>query len=165
MSDLQISLLGIGAVVIAGVLLYNSYQQRRLRERLNETFGEPHIKILDLATGTESLFDSISGSTPSWIPDGDHIAFSGKVTVTTTTTTSTYTELFIMNADFSGATQVTSFNSSVTWPTWSFDGTELAFRLGPLGTDPRGISIYKLSLASGGVTLLRSGADKPDWKP
>ncbi len=40
MSDLQISLLGIGAVVIVCVLLYNHYQQRRLHRRLNEAFGE-----------------------------------------------------------------------------------------------------------------------------
>jgi FtsZ-interacting cell division protein ZipA len=46
MSDLQISLLGIGAVVIVGVLLYNNYQQRRLRRRLSDGFGEPRHDAL-----------------------------------------------------------------------------------------------------------------------
>ena len=46
MSDLQISLLVIGAVVIAGVLLYNNYQQRRLRRRLHDAFGESHPDVL-----------------------------------------------------------------------------------------------------------------------
>ena len=46
MSDLQISLLGIGAVIIVGVLLYNNHQQRRLRQRLSEAFGEPHQDVL-----------------------------------------------------------------------------------------------------------------------
>jgi FtsZ-interacting cell division protein ZipA len=53
MSDLQISLLGIGAVVIAGVLLYNSYQQRRLRQRLDQAFGEPRQDVL-LGEGAQS---------------------------------------------------------------------------------------------------------------
>ena len=46
MSDLQISLLGIGAVVIVSVLLYNNYQQRRLHRRLNDSFGEPRQDVL-----------------------------------------------------------------------------------------------------------------------
>ncbi len=46
MSDLQISLLGIGAVVIVAVLLYNGYQQRKLRQRLGEAFGDPHQDVL-----------------------------------------------------------------------------------------------------------------------
>jgi len=46
MSDLQISLLGIGAVVVIGVVLYNGYQQRKLRQRLGEAFGERHQDVL-----------------------------------------------------------------------------------------------------------------------
>jgi FtsZ-interacting cell division protein ZipA len=46
MSDLQISLLGIGAVVIVVVLLYNGYQQRKLRQRLGEAFGDPRQDVL-----------------------------------------------------------------------------------------------------------------------
>ncbi len=46
MSDLQISLLAIGAVVIGGVLAYNWYQERQLRRRLGEAFGETHQDVL-----------------------------------------------------------------------------------------------------------------------
>ena len=46
MTDLQISLLGIGAVVVVAVVLYNGYQQRQLRKRLGEAFGEPHQDVL-----------------------------------------------------------------------------------------------------------------------
>ena len=40
MSDLQVSLLGIGAVVVAAVYFYNWWQERRLRRRLQEAFGD-----------------------------------------------------------------------------------------------------------------------------
>lgn len=46
MSDLQISLLVIGAVVVGAVYLFNWLQQRRLRQRLERTFGAPHDDVL-----------------------------------------------------------------------------------------------------------------------
>ena len=46
MSELQISLLLIGAVVIGGVLVFNGYQERRLRRQLGEAFGETHQDVL-----------------------------------------------------------------------------------------------------------------------
>jgi hypothetical protein len=46
MSDLQISLLAIGVVVVIAVVLYNGYQQRKLRQRLGEAFGAPHQDVL-----------------------------------------------------------------------------------------------------------------------
>ncbi len=53
MSDLQISLLAIGVVVIGGVLLYNWYQERQLRRRLGEAFGETHEDVLLDSTTAE----------------------------------------------------------------------------------------------------------------
>ena len=52
MSDLQISLLIIGACVIAGVYLYNVWQERQFRRRSEEAFGEVHDDVLlpDAAT-------------------------------------------------------------------------------------------------------------------
>jgi FtsZ-interacting cell division protein ZipA len=46
MSDLQISLLAIGALVVVGVLLYNWIQERRFRRRLTEAFGEKAEDVL-----------------------------------------------------------------------------------------------------------------------
>lgn len=46
MSDLQLSLLMIGAVVVCAVFLYNWIQERRLRQRLQQSFGEAHADVL-----------------------------------------------------------------------------------------------------------------------
>ena len=46
MSDLQLSLLMIGAVVVGAVFLYNWIQERRLRQRLQQSFGEAHADVL-----------------------------------------------------------------------------------------------------------------------
>ena len=54
MSDLQLSLLVIGAVVIAGVYLYNWMQERGLQRRMQQAFGEAHDDVL-LKAGVESV--------------------------------------------------------------------------------------------------------------
>ena len=64
MSDLQISLLGIGVVVIGGVLLYNWYQERQLRRRLGEAFSEAHEDVL-LDDGSVRGANGATGSTAS----------------------------------------------------------------------------------------------------
>ena len=46
MSELQISLLIIGVVVVGGVTAFNWYQQWRLRRRLENAFGEKHEDVL-----------------------------------------------------------------------------------------------------------------------
>ncbi len=46
MSDLQISLLVIGAVVVGAVFLFNWVQERRLQQRLERTFGSEHDDVL-----------------------------------------------------------------------------------------------------------------------
>jgi FtsZ-interacting cell division protein ZipA len=46
MSDLQVSLLIIGAVVIGGVTAFNWFQQWRLRRRLEHAFSDKHEDVL-----------------------------------------------------------------------------------------------------------------------
>src|SRR3954469_2249547 len=46
MSDLQVSLLIIGAIVVGGVVTFNWFQQWRLRRRLEEAFGDKHEDVL-----------------------------------------------------------------------------------------------------------------------
>lgn len=46
MSELQLSLLVIGGLVVAGVYGYNAWQERRLRRRLQEAFGESNDDAL-----------------------------------------------------------------------------------------------------------------------
>ena len=82
-----------------------------------EPGGGPHVRVLDLATGVKSTLDSMQGLLPSWNLDGTRIAFSG-------VTATEGWQLFIVNADFSGNTQITSyFPNSVLWPIWSYDDT------------------------------------------
>lgn len=51
MSDLQISLLIIGVVVVGFVTAFNWYQQWRLRRRLENAFGDKHEDVLLRADG------------------------------------------------------------------------------------------------------------------
>jgi hypothetical protein len=53
MSDLQLSLLVIGAVVVGAVYLYNWLQERSLHRRLQQAFGTAHEDVL-LRAGGES---------------------------------------------------------------------------------------------------------------
>src|SRR5688500_14011402 len=46
MSDLQVSLLIIGAVVVGGVTAFNWFQQWRLRRRLENAFGDKPEDVL-----------------------------------------------------------------------------------------------------------------------
>lgn len=46
MSDLQLSLLAIGALVVVGVYVFNWWQERRLRRRLEEAFGAERDDVL-----------------------------------------------------------------------------------------------------------------------
>jgi hypothetical protein len=53
MSDLQLSLLVIGAVVVAAVYLYNWLQERGYRRKMSQAFGAGHDDVL-LKAGVES---------------------------------------------------------------------------------------------------------------
>jgi len=46
MSELQLGLLGIGALVVAGVLIYNKLQEARLRRQSEAAFGSRHDDVL-----------------------------------------------------------------------------------------------------------------------
>ena len=53
MSDLQISLLVIGIVVVGAVYLFNWVQERKLRRKLEQAFASEHDDVL-LGTGSSS---------------------------------------------------------------------------------------------------------------
>lgn len=144
--------------------------------------GLSSIIVHDVATGAEYNFSTLIALIaapnnwfwgPHWSPDGTMLAFEGdeKVTTTTqkgkntiTTTTGTPVEVFIANADGSDLFQVTptSIGSFLpaSWsvlPTWSPDGSNLAFVNGNSG-------IYTTVLGSGVFTFLHAGS-LPDWNP
>jgi Tol biopolymer transport system component len=118
------------------------------------------IAVLDLTTGVESRLESMGGILPSWSPAGDRIAF-------VSTANSTYGQLYVMNADFSNVSQLTDYtDAGVYWPSWSDDGTQLAFRLSiQEGANVLSYDIYKMTLATGEVTLVQEWGDHPDWMP
>jgi TolB protein len=128
------------------------------------------IKVRNVQTGAEISFGvsdpaaapGFSNMTPQWSPDGNFIAFAGPVTWTvTTTSTSTAEEIFIANADGTGITRQTFLQSFTSSPTWSPDGTTIAFRSDVSGT----ASVYKMVLGSNAATLLHPLAIAPDWNP
>jgi Tol biopolymer transport system component len=117
------------------------------------TTGRPHIKVLDLVTGSVASFDSITGFIPTWSANGQSIAFCGYVTPPS--------EIFVMNSDFTQLTQVTSLGEGVSRPSFSPDGTHLLFTSG----GPNGVNLFQVELDSAVVTLFQPGASAGNWAP
>jgi hypothetical protein len=74
MSDLQLSLLMIGAVVVGAVFIYNWVQERSLRRRLQQSFGEAHDDVLlkaglDAAVGDGRLEPQLAAGAPAYRPE------------------------------------------------------------------------------------------------
>lgn len=57
--------------------------------------------------------------TPQWSPDGERIVFSAYQV--------DHSDIFLMNADGSGITNLTNGNGSNSHPSWSPDGSEIVF--------------------------------------
>ena len=129
----------------------------------------------DLLTFGAVLADNSSpvNYDPQWSPDGTLIAFSGPVTVTVTTKKGTSTtgamEIFTANADGSGITRQTFLKSFTIFPTWSPDGTTIAFSSDVSDVSTGTESVYKMVLVSNPadnvITLLHSDGQAPDWNP
>ena len=69
MSDLQLSLLAIGVAVVVGVVVYNRWQEAKLRRRIEATFGSRHGDVLlhgaGAATGGEPRTATPPPASPS----------------------------------------------------------------------------------------------------
>ena len=66
MTDLQLGLLVIGAVAVAGVLIYNRWQERSTRRAAEQVFGSRHADVLlgEAAGRREPAFDPLPKSAP-----------------------------------------------------------------------------------------------------
>ncbi|HEY6091608.1 MAG TPA: DPP IV N-terminal domain-containing protein [Gemmatimonadales bacterium] len=95
---------------------------------------------------------------PAWSPDGTKIAFVSR------RDSLTY-HIWVMNADGTGETQLTSGSWDDHGPAWSPDGTKIAFHSTRSGT----FQIYVMNADGSGVVRLTtsSAADEvePTWSP
>lgn len=80
--------------------------------RLSEESGDP--------SSARGLFFQIE---PAWSPDGSRIAFASKRSGTF--------DIYVMNADGTGTTRLTSTKEDDSHPTWSPDGLRIAFARSP----------------------------------
>jgi serine/threonine protein kinase/WD40 repeat protein len=99
---------------------------------------------------------------PDWSPDGSTIAFA-EVRAQGTD------DLYVMNADGTGLTQLTEGGGDEYDPAWSPDGSLIAFGFDDLGFGPFSTSIRTVDPASGEVTELINRRNErvgwPSWSP
>src|SRR6266545_4863530 len=110
-----------------------------------------------VTTDPEAQFD------PTWSPDGRRIAYRYQKGTDFMTT-----DIYLANADGSGATILTRSAGSVDWgPAWSPDGTRIAF----MGQTPEGTENYEIYVMNADGTGLRRLTDSPasdgfpSWSP
>jgi Tol biopolymer transport system component len=106
---------------------------------------------------------------PSWSPDGSMVAFDDGSIVAYRDWSNAQGHIHIVNADGSGLRQVTAGQGAEFTPTWSPDGSHLAYTgTGRVGLPP---GIFVLDLATGDMRAVTSNPyagylDKePDYSP
>ncbi len=100
---------------------------------------------------------------PMWSPDGSKIVFHSRRTSTNQQLTNNL-DIFIMNADGSGVTQVTNTPTFEFFPVWSPDGTKITFTGNTL--EPSNFDVYVMNVDGTGITRLTThpGFDgRCDW--
>jgi Tol biopolymer transport system component len=88
------------------------------------------------------------GDAPTWSPDGARIAYSGEQ------------EIWVMNADGSGKTDITCTTEAEIQPAWSPDGTKIAY--------VRSGDVWAMNANGSGQTPLTGtpqNESQPDWSP
>jgi Tol biopolymer transport system component len=120
---------------------------------------DPDTKALTTLYDVQGVFDSA----PAWAPDGSRIAFESD-SDPLGLNPERDREIFVMNADGTGVTQLTRNAIWDEGPAWAPDGSQIAYTSGPDNTHG---DINVMTVA--GVHLRRltdfDGADEsPDWQ-
>jgi uncharacterized repeat protein (TIGR01451 family) len=118
------------------------------------------IFVMDADGANVQKLTSTFGTNCSWSADGAKIAFSAFVG----TEADGNVEIFVMNADGTGQTQVTTAAGNDFGPSWSPDGTKIAFYSDRSGNN----EIYVMNAdGSSVVNLTNNAADdrSPAWSP
>ena len=114
----------------------------------------------------------VRGISPSWSPDGSRIAFVSFAdhngSGCQSGTCPPNGEIYVVGADGSGLTRLTASKADDEHPTWSPDGSRIAFASGfPLRS--QGHLPWLVTIAAGGGPLKRigrfSGVLDPAWSP
>jgi Tol biopolymer transport system component len=105
--------------------------------------------------------DGLQAQQPDWSPDGKRIVFADNEC-----SSCAKSDIFIINANGSGITQLTqSFGNNVD-PKWSPGGDKITFSHGNLGQDPK-TQIYAMNADGTGITRVTGNSNDfnfgPDW--
>ncbi len=88
--------------------------------------GELRIFVMAADGSGVRRLTEIWGEYPAWSPDGGQVAFASYVGGTGPTGDPDY-DIFVVNADGSGLRRLTEHPAYDMYPTWSPDGTQIAF--------------------------------------
>jgi Tol biopolymer transport system component len=124
----------------------------------------PDGSSVTLVTPCDHSGPAVNDFHPEVSPDGTKIAFHRRTWYPVVGET---TDVYVMNVDGTGVTNLTNLsNFQDEEPTWSPDGSQIAFRSNRNGT----FQIFRMNVDGSGVTQVTtetggSGAREPTWSP
>jgi Tol biopolymer transport system component len=136
---------------------------------LNRISDEPpekpgiYVMSVDASNPTQLTTSRERAGDCSWSPDATKIAYQ-VVPAGLAGPDLSRAEVYVMNADGSGNTNLTNSRGGDAWPEWSPDGTKIAFSSSRDGD----FDIYTMDADGSDVTQvtnLRGDQQYPDWQP